>query len=258
MSKFLTSLQMASIIAWRHWQIFRRDFFANVSPTVAEPMLFVIVFGYWLGSHVSNYGSKTYLVFVAPGIAAMSALFSAFFEGSYSFFVRLELEGVFKAMLTTPVEPKEILWGELLWIAAKGAIMATMVSFILLLLDVVQMRYIFLMPVVGVLTAISCGAIGLISSCHVRNIHQFQVVYAWIISPMFFMSGMFVPTELMPSTVQYLCWLSPFYHGVKLAQATLWAENLGLMWLQHGSCLVVLAAGLILWANQLIMPRLRI
>lgn len=252
-----SSVKLAMLIAWRHFRIFRRDIFANLSPTLIDPFLFVTVFGFWLGGQVSPYGKHSYLEFMAPGVAAMTALFTGFFEGSYAFYVRLEFEHVFKALLTTPVGPREILMGELIWLGAKGAIMSLVVSLVLLALGVAHVQYIYLIPIMGMLTAVTCGTIGLVASCYVHNINQFQTIYAWIISPMFFMSGMFVPTSAMPPFMQYACWISPFFHGVQLAQATLWAENVGYAWLVHGSVLVLMAIGLIIWAAQRILPRLR-
>jgi lipooligosaccharide transport system permease protein len=251
-----SSMRLAFLIAWRHFRIFKRDWFANISPTLIDPFLFVTVFGYWLGSQVSPYGSHSYLEFMAPGIAAMTALFTGFFEGSYAFYVRLEFEHVFKALLTTPVGPKEILFGELIWLGAKGAIMSLVVSLVLLVLGVAHGQYIYLIPIMGMMTAVTCGAIGLIAACYIRNISQFQTIYAWIISPMFFMSGMFVPQQAMPPFMQYACWISPFFHGVQLAQATLWAEGVGHAWMVHGTILMTFAAALIYWASRRILPRL--
>lgn len=257
MAEFATIIRLSSVVAWRHWQIFRRDLLANISPTLVDPFLYVMVFGYWLGGQVAHGGNRSYLQFMAPGITAMSALFTAFFEGSYGFYVRLELEHVFKALLTTPVGPREILLGELIWLAAKGAIMSSVVSLVLLALGIVHLDFIFLIPVMGAMTAVAAGTIGLVSSCYVRNINQFQAVYGWIISPMFFMSGMFVPTEVMPKMIQYLCWVSPFFHSVKLAQATLWPEDVAKTWLVHGGCLVLITALLVYWASRRILLRLQ-
>jgi len=252
-----SSAKMAALVAWRHFRIFRRDIFANLSPTLIDPFLFVTVFGYWLGSQVSPYGNHSYLEFMAPGVAAMTALFTGFFEGSYGFYVRLEFEHVFKALLTTPVGPREIFVGELIWLAAKGAIMSLTVSVVLLGLGVAEFEYLYMIPVMGLLTSVTCGCIGLIAACYVHNINQFQTIYAWIISPMFFMSGMFVPPSAMPLGMRYACWISPFFHGVQLAQATLWGENVMRAWVIHGSILVAMAGFLINWAARRVLPRLR-
>jgi lipooligosaccharide transport system permease protein len=250
------SLRLSSLVALRHWQIFRRDFFANISPTLVDPFLYVVVFGAWLGGRLYRLGPRSYLEFMAPGVAAATALFTAFFEGSYGFYVRLVFEGVFKALMTTPVGRREILLGELIWLAAKSGIMSTTVSLVLVSMGVARPTYLPLVPVIGALIGVSCGTIGLLSCTFVRNINQFQAVYAWIISPMFFVSGMFVPIAYMPPYVQRLCWLSPFFHGVQLAQATLWGEDVARAWAVHGPILIAMTAGLVAWMWRRIHPML--
>jgi lipooligosaccharide transport system permease protein len=250
------TLKLSGLVALRHWTIYRRNFIANISPTLVDPTLYIIVFGSWLGSQMQPMNNKTYLQFMAPGIAAMTALFSSFFEGSYGFYVRLTFENIYKALMTTPVGPREILLGELIWLGMKAAIMSTSVSLVLVALGISHYEYFYLVPVMGFLIGTTCGSIGLISCTYVKNINQFQSVYAWIISPMFFVSGMFVPIQAMPSILRHVIWASPFYHAVQLAQAILWAENVGYAFSVHGAILLMISLVLTLWMWRRIYPKL--
>ncbi len=243
-------------VAMRHWAIYRKDFFANILPTIVDPTLFILVFGVWLGSHITNLEGRSYLEYMAPGIASTTVLFTAYFESSYGFYVRLVYENIFKALMTTPISAKEILAGEFIWVALKGAIMALLVGLVLLIFGVAKLQYLWLMPVMGALLSMACGAIGLISTSFVRNMNQFQTVYALLISPMFFISGVFYPTNQMPVPLQWVCYMSPLYHGVRLSQSSLWAEDVGATWLIHGGALLLITAGLMTWAAKRIYPKL--
>ena len=243
-------------VAMRHWAIYRKDFFANVLPTLVDPALFIVVFGFWLGAYITELHGMTYLTYMAPGIAATTALFTAYFESSYGFYVRLVYENIFKALMTTPIGPHEILAGEFIWVALKGAIMAGLVGLVLLAFGVVKPDYLWLMPVMGMLVGLSCGAMGLIATGYVRNMNQFQTVYALLISPMFFISGVFYPIDQMPRALQYVCYLSPLYHGVRLSQSALWAKDVALDWAIHGGALIALTAVLMVWAWKKIYPKL--
>jgi lipooligosaccharide transport system permease protein len=243
-------------VAMRHWAIYRKDFFANVLPTLVDPALFIVVFGYWLGAYITELHGMTYLTYMAPGIAATTALFTAYFESSYGFYVRLVYENIFKALMTTPIGPHEILAGEFIWVALKGAIMAGLVGLVLLAFGVVKPDYLWLMPVMGILVGLSCGAMGLVATGYVRNLNQFQTVYALLISPMFFVSGVFYPIDQMPKALQYVCYLSPLYHGVRLSQSALWAKDVALDWAIHGGALIALTAALMVWAWKKIYPKL--
>jgi len=250
------SLWLGWKVAMRNWAIYRKNFFSNILPTVTDPVFYMIVFGYWLGSHVAQIQGMQYANYLGPGMVLTTCLYTAFFEASYGFYIRMEFQGVYHAMMTTPVGAREILIGEFIWIALKSSAMATVTAIVLALFGVVSVKFLFLVPLIGALAGVGCGAIGLISAGYVRNIDQFQTVYALVISPMFFVSGIFFPIDQLPSWIQKLCFISPLYHGVLLGQSTLWAKNMPAIWALNGSALVGITALLSLWAIKKIYPKL--
>lgn len=243
-------------VAMRHFAVYRKNFFSNILPTLVDPAFYLIVFGYWLGSRVTSIEGMSYDRYLAPGMVLTTCLYTAFFEASYGFFVRLEFQSIYRAMVTTPVGPREILLGEFIWIALKGGVMASAVAVVLCLLGVVQPTYLFLVPFLGALTGVGCGAIGLLAAGLVRNIDQFQTVYALVISPMFFVSGIFFPIEQLAPWIQRVCFLSPLYHGVRMGQAALWETDVARVWLVHGGSLLALAAVIVFVAVKKAYPKL--
>jgi lipooligosaccharide transport system permease protein len=171
--------------------IYRQDWFANISPTIIDPIMFILAFGLGLGSHVSQVGNSDYLHYMAPGLAITTALFTAFFETSYGFFVRLKFEHIYEAILTTPVGVNELIFGEFMWVGLKGAVMSLGVATVLAIFGLVKINFLFLIPIVGGVVAIACGGIGFIASSRVKNINQFQAIYALLISPLFFFRAFF-------------------------------------------------------------------
>src|SRR5262249_19784863 len=155
---------------------------------------------------------------------------------------------IFKALMTTPIGPHEIITGEFIWVALKGFVMAGLVGLVLLCFGVIKPEYLWLVPLMGVLVGLSCGSIGLLATGFVHNMNQFQTVYALIIAPMFFVSGVFYPIEQMPTALRIVCYFSPLYHAVRLSQSALWAEDVAQTWLIHGASLVGLTLVLMAWA----------
>ena len=111
-------------------------------------------------------------------------------------------------------------------------------------------------PFLGVIVAIPCGAIGLLATALVRNINQFQAVYAVLISPMFFFSGIFYPIANLPTPVQPFVYLSPFTHGVVLAQKLSWGRWQLYDLILHGSALIAFSFVLVYLSVKLIYPKL--
>jgi lipooligosaccharide transport system permease protein len=225
----MNDLTLSTRLAWqvvvRNWVVYRKDFLANISPTLADPALILTSLGLGLSPFIGHIGGRSYAQFLAPGMAASTALFTAFFECSYGFFVRMTFEAVFKAMLTTRIGVREIVLGEFIWVFVRAAGMAFGVGLVLLACGLLPNPLAILwFPLIAGLLGLPCGAIGLLSAARVRNINQFQTVYSFLIAPIYFLSGAFFP--ISKGTVFYvIVQLSPFYHGVRLMQASAWGES---------------------------------
>ena len=236
----LDTLKLSLHIVLRNWTVYKKDLIANISPTVADPALIMVSLGLGLGVYLTNVEGMTYMQYLAPGLTVATALFTSFFESSYGFFVRMSFENVFKAMLTTPIGVREVVLGEMIWVGLKGAAMAIGVAIFLACFGL--MKSPILIPalgIVGFLVAVPCGAMGLLSTALVRNINQFQSVYSFIIAPLYFLSGIFFPISQMATPVRMVAEFFPLIHGVRLAQAMFWNQNISEALLINGSILVI-------------------
>ena len=101
MRELLISLRLAWSVVVRNWVVYCKDFVANISPTLADPALMMTALGMGLSPYIRSIHGLSYAQYLAPGMAATTVLFTAFFECSYGFYVRMAFESVFKAMLTT-------------------------------------------------------------------------------------------------------------------------------------------------------------
>lgn len=227
-------------ITRRNWIVYKKDLVANISPTVADPALILVSLGLGLGSFLTNVEGMSYMQYLAPGLTVATSLFTSFFESSYGFYVRMTFENVFKAMLTTPIGVKEVVFGEMFWVGLKGAIMSVCVAIVLALFGLmVNPILIPLLAIVGFLVALPCGAMGLLATALVRNINQFQTVYSFIIAPLYFLSGIFFPINQMAPAVRIAAEFFPLIHGVRLAQAVFWDKGIVEAFAYSGSILIL-------------------
>jgi lipooligosaccharide transport system permease protein len=253
----IESLRLSLSIVFRNWTVYRKDFLANISPTIADPSLIMVSLGLGLGPLVQNVNGQSYLEFLAPGLLASTALFTSFFESSYGFYVRMTYESVFKAMLTTPIGAREIVIGEFIWNFLKGALMALGVGIFLSFFGLAPGPLGLLAAAgLGGLIALPCAAMGLLASSYVRNINQFQTVYSFLIAPIYFLSGTFFPLEPMPKVLQTIIQFSPFTHGVKLMQLLFRNEMTVSSLSFHGGVLVAFTVLLGLWSGRQIQKKL--
>src|SRR6187549_976415 len=132
MNSVIQTFQLAWHVVVRNWMVYRKDFLANISPTLADPALMLTALGMGLSPFIGQINGLSYAQYLAPGMVATTALFTAFFECSYGFYVRMTFESVYKAMLTTPIGVREVVLGEFLWVFIRAALMALGVSLVLL------------------------------------------------------------------------------------------------------------------------------
>jgi lipooligosaccharide transport system permease protein len=219
------TLQLSWHVVVRNWRVYAKDFLANISPTAVDPALLLLALGMGLSPYMKEVEGHPYTAFLAPGLACTTAMFTAFFEASYGFYVKMTYEAIFKAMLTTPIGVDEVLLGELWWVGIKGAMMATGVSLVLACFGLfTYLPWIFAMPFIGAAVGLACGSIGLIASTLVKNIDQFQLAYAFVVSPLYFFSGVFFPVNAAPKWFQIMVNISPLYQGARLSQMAYWND----------------------------------
>jgi len=250
MSELMISLRLGWHVVVRNWTVYRKDFLANISPTLADPALMMVSLGMGLSPFIGEIAGMSYAQYLAPGMIATTALFTAFFDCSYGFYVRLTYESIFKAMLTTPIGVREVIIGEFLWVFLRAAMMGAVVGLVLAGMNLVPNPWALLaFPVIAGLLSLPCGAIGLLSAGYVRNINQFQTVYSFLIAPIFYLSGVFFP---MPpgSILAVLVNISPFYHGVRLMQIVGWNRGSMSEVALHLAALFGFAVVLGLWAHR--------
>lgn len=252
----LETLRLSWLVTVRNLVIYRKNFWLNASPIFMDPAMYLLALGLGLGAYVNDLDGLSYARYTAPGLAVSTALYTAFFELSYGFYVRYEFESIYKAMMTTPIGPVEIVLGEFVWVGIKGLFMVSCVSIFFTLFGLIPLYALPLMPVLGFLTGLCCGALGLLSSAMVKNINTFQTIHSGIINPMFFFSGVFFPVADLPTPLQWIANLSPVYHGVHLAQVTCRQGYQLDALLYHGSALLILAAVFIPLAVRKAYPKL--
>jgi lipooligosaccharide transport system permease protein len=250
MSEIAISLRLGWHVVVRNWTVYRKDFLANISPTLADPALMMVSLGMGLSPFIGEIAGMSYAQYLAPGMVATTALFTAFFDCSYGFYVRMTYESIFKAMLTTPIGVREVIIGEFLWVFLRAAMMGGIVGLVLAAMNLVPNLWALgAFPLIAGFLALPCGAIGLLSAGYVHNINQFQTVYSFLIAPIFYLSGVFFP---MPqgSVLAVLVNISPFYHGVRLMQIAGWNRGSLAEVALHLAALFAFALVLGLWAYR--------
>jgi lipooligosaccharide transport system permease protein len=164
---------------------------------------------------------QKYIEFVAPGLIAGYAMFSATFECTYASYFRMEYQKTFDAVLSTPLSVEDVIAGEITWGATRAALTGTGMLIIAAFFGLVHSPWAVLVPVVAFLEGLVFASIALFFTSLVPYIYSYNYFFSLFVTPMFYFSGVFFPLDQFPAIVQSLSWVAPLTPVVYLLRATM-------------------------------------
>jgi lipooligosaccharide transport system permease protein len=255
---------MSRVVELRAMQ-YRRTFRASIFSSFLSPVLFLLAMGIGLGTYVNQSGSATealggltYLQFLAPGLLAATAMQAAAFESTFPIMGGLMWQKTFHAMYATPVSGRDIVLGNLAWIAIRLAMIATIFTVVMTVFGATASPLIVLAIPAAVLTGMAFSAPIMAFAATQRNPEKFNAVFRFGITPLFLFSGTFFPISNLPEMIRPIAWLSPLWHGVELSRqlALGTIANEPLLAVAHIAVLVTITALGTAWAYRTVEARL--
>jgi lipooligosaccharide transport system permease protein len=218
----------------RNFSVYRKTWKISFLPPLLEPLLYLTAFGVGLGSLVGAVPYRgvevDYLTYIAPGLLSVAIMYNAFFETTYSSFVRMYYQKTFDAMLATPLTLEEVILGEMVWAGTKALLAATLMLAVITPFGLIAWPGGLLILPLAVLGGLAFAAAGMFFTALVPNIETFNLPIFLFITPMFLFSGTFFPLDNLPPWAQMLAQALPLTHLVSLARAaTFGAADAGLV-----------------------------
>ena len=203
----------------RHLRVHLRNWHTAFLPPALEPVTSLLAFGLGLGSYVGALALRgrevPYLTFIAPGMLAYTTFMTAMFQSLYAAFIRMHFQKTWEGQLTTQVELRHVVWGEVLWSALLTTIYASIVAAVLAvcrLAGVLDVSLAWLPALLPVVFVAACGfsALGLLFTALIPTIDHMNLPIFLVIIPLGFASATYFPIQ-HPALVAAAT-LNPLYH----------------------------------------------
>jgi len=205
---------------YRNFLVFRRLFLVNFLLPMGEPLLYLVAMGFGLGTFISQVQGISYVRFIGPGLVSVAMMYAAFFECTYSSFVRMIFQRTFDAITATPVNVDEVVAGEIFWGATRAALNSTMVYVVVILFGIGPVWLLPFVAVFGFIAGVLFASTGMIATALVPSIDFFNYPVFLFITPMFLFSGTFFPLSVLPKVVQTISYaILPLTHVVLINRA---------------------------------------
>ena len=227
-----------STFTWRSFRVWQRnrDVFFRLWRTegpasIIEPVIVLLAFGLGMGAYIGMVNGQEYIEFIAPGVIAAYAMFSAVFECTYATYIRMEHQYTFDAILATPLNVEDVTAGEIFWGATRavmtaGVVLAVSAGFGL----VVSWWSLMVLPVAFML-GVEMAAVSLFYTSIIPSIYSFNYFFTLIINPLFLLSGVFFPLDAFPHAFDTVSWFTPLRPAVAIIRGAFTGqmpERLGL------------------------------
>jgi len=246
-----------ALAVWqRNLTMYRRTWKLNILPNFFEPLLYLASIGIGVGAYVDQMGGTSYVAFLAPGLVAVSAMNGASFEVTYNAFIRLNFEKTYESMLTTPVQPEDVLAGEVLWALTRASIYGGCFFAVIAAVGLAPLPHALLALPAIPLTGLVFAALGIAFALRIRSIDLFSFYFTLFLTPLFLFSDVFFPLdERLAGGWRAVAEALPLLHPVRLMRAAFRGESsLVLVWDALYS--LALSAALLALATRVIRRRL--
>jgi ABC-2 type transport system permease protein len=186
---------------------------ARIVGSVGQPLLFLVALGFGFGPIYRRAGGGNYIQFLAPGIVAMTILFTAVFSGVEVLWDKQF--GFLKETLVAPVSRVRIVFGRTL----GGATVATLqgvIVFVIALFAGFRPSLATLPAAIffAALTGLLFTALGTAIASVLDDMQGFQLIMNFLVMPLFFLSGALFPLTGVPRALGVVAAVDPLAYGV--------------------------------------------
>ena len=185
----------------------------TIAGPVLTAMLYLLIFGHALESHVKVYETVSYTAFLVPGLAMMSLLQNAFSNSSSSLIMG-KMMGNLVFLLLTPLT----YWH---WFVAyvgaavlRGLVVGAgvfLASALFADISLVAPLWIVTFALMG---SALMGALGMIAGLWAEKFDQLAAFQNFVVMPMTFLSGVFYSIHSLPPFWQRVSHFNPFFYMI--------------------------------------------
>ena len=189
---------------------------SRIIGSISMPLFFLLFLGFGLNSVVQIPGmDENYIVFLIPGMIAMSVLFTSVFSGIQIIWDKQF--GFLKETLVAPVSRLEIMLGQ----TAGGATTAFIQGVIILVISVFiglkseGLMGFFIAFGFMALIGIAFTAFGIAIASRMEDMTGFQLIMNFVVFPIFGLSGALFPISSLPPYLVPITLIDPLTYGVE-------------------------------------------
>ena len=194
-----------------------RRFMKVWTQTLLSPLftslLYIVVFGYGLGSRIREVDGIPYLQFVLPGLVLMSVITSSYGNTSSSIF-DAKRERYIDDILISPITPLQMALAYVLGGVARGMLVGAGTFVLAVPLAGLPVEHPLLLLVSGLTSSAVFASVGVVSGVLSTRIDHIFFLTSIVIQPLAFLGGVFYSVGVLPTPLRMATYLDPIFYAI--------------------------------------------
>ena len=220
---------MSTLPAVRVWEssvaVMRRVWKTNLLLNLLQPLLYLLGMGLGVGALVNSrqestdsLGGVPYIAFLAPGLLATTAMIVAYSEASYPTMDGFKWSRAFEAMSATPLTPRHIVRGQMLFWLTRVFVSVAAVGVVLMIFPDSRSTGLLLAVPLATLSGLAYAVPVAAYSATLEQDLAFSTMQRFVITPLFLFGGAFYPVSSLPAAVRPIAYVTPLWHSVEITR----------------------------------------
>ena len=194
-----------------------RRFMRVWTQTLLTPLLtsalYILVFGYGLGSRIREAAGVPYLEFILPGLVLMSIITAAYGNTSTSLF-DAKRDRYIDDMLISPMTPLQMalayVWGGVV----RGLLVGAGTFALAMPLAGLHAEHPHLLIVTALAASVIFASLGVVAGVLATRIDHIFFLTNIVIQPLAFLGGIFYSVEMLPDPLRVATYFNPIFYAI--------------------------------------------
>ena len=192
----------------REIQKFIKSTMQTIVAPVISSLLYIIVFGKFIGSQIPEVNGHSYMEFLIPGLIMMSVITNSYFNSSLSILIGKFFNNLTE-VLTTPLSYFEMVLAFTLGGVMRGFVVGIFTLLVSFLFIPIRLFDIFVFGYFMFFVSLTFSSVGLMMGLWAETFDHLETFSSFVLTPLTFLGGVFYSINTLPDLVQSLSKFNP-------------------------------------------------
>lgn len=185
----------------------------TIFPPVLTAFLYILIFGYSIGSRIREIQGFSYIVYIIPGLIMMGVMNSGYSNSTTSLFIA-RYENFIQDLLVSPLSYTKMVVAYVVSAMARGIIVGMLTLGVSFVMVDIPLRHPLLVLLYMILTAATFGSFGILVGLWAERWDNIAVFLNYLITPLVFLGGVFYNIDSLPSPWDTVSMFNPLFYMV--------------------------------------------